>query len=118
MGSPRSRLAWLAGLLTSVVAGACGDGESPPGVTAAGGTGVDGNGGAGGGGDDAGSTAEGDAGLFSFATLGSRRWVRRVRAGITSGAAITHGAAWIGGLIAEVASGDPLSSIGVAWLSW
>jgi len=41
-----------------------------------------------------------------------------VHAIITSGAAITEHAAWIGGVIAEVASGDLSSSVGVARLSW
>jgi len=41
-----------------------------------------------------------------------------VHAIITSGAAITERAAWIGGVIAEAASDEPLSSVGVARLSW
>ena len=41
-----------------------------------------------------------------------------VHAIITSGAAITEDAAWIGGVIAEAASDEPLSSVGVARLSW
>jgi len=41
-----------------------------------------------------------------------------VHAIVTSGAAITDRAAWIGGVIAEAANGDPLSSVGVARLSW
>ena len=41
-----------------------------------------------------------------------------VHAIVTSGAAITERAAWIGGVIAEAANGAPLSSVGVARLSW
>ena len=41
-----------------------------------------------------------------------------VHAIITSGAAITEGAAWIGGVIAEASDDAPLSSVGVARLSW
>src|SRR5688572_30078901 len=106
MYSPRSRLGWFVGLLASIVAGACGDGEHLVGADAGGGNGGNGdsggNGGSGGSGGSGGGSSDpvNSANTTQGGTGGGAQGGSGGTAGIGGGGAAGMDAGGSGGALA------------------